>query len=437
MIKHLKLFLLFSILYSCSNAPEIGIKIISLNKSVTYGGTKNEIARSVISFNDGSYAVVGFTQSLDGDVSTSKTETQYDFWVLKFDSNDNLQWQKVYGGSSDDKAYKAISTSDNGITIAGYSKSNDGDLNSNEGFEDFWVLKLDNNGTIQWQTTTGFLGVDQAFSLTQTTDGGIFVGGILDVTSSNGEGNSLAKTQHAGGDYWAIKLNSNGDIEWRNYFGGTNTDTCYDVVETTDGYILVGSSDSTDVDINNNKGSYDFWIIKIDNAGNLLWEKNFGGTEIDEARAITKTNDGNFIIVGDTRSNDQDISINNGGADLWVIKINNDGELLWEKNFGGSNFDVARSINKTSDGGYVISGSSRSLDNGFTNQGQNDAWILKISSEGNEEWQQIIGGSNIDFFYDAIELEDGSFVAVGESSSNDGNIETNKGFSDLLIIKLK
>lgn len=437
MIKLLKLFLLFSILYSCSGDSNIDISIISLDKSITYGGTKNEIARSVISFNDANYAVVGFTQSLDGDVSTLKTETQYDFWVLKFDSNDTLLWQKVYGGSGDDKAYKAVSTSDNGIAIAGYSKSNDGDLNTNEGFEDVWVLKLDNSGVIQWQTTTGFLGVDQAFSLIQTADGGFFIGGILDVTSSNGAGNSLAKTQHAGGDYWAIKLNSNGIIEWRNYFGGSNTDTCYDVVETTDGYILIGSSDSTDVDINTNKGSYDFWIVKIDSVGNLLWEKNFGGTEIDEARAITKTNDGNFIIVGDTRSNDQDITTNNGGADLWVIKINTNGNLLWEKTFGGSNFDVARSINKTFDGGYVISGSSRSLDNGFTNQGQNDAWILKISSEGNEEWQQIIGGSNIDFFYDAIELENGSFVAVGESSSNDGNVEINKGFSDLLIIKLK
>ena len=436
MMKFLKLLLLFGVLYSCNNDPEINIKSISLDKIFTFGGTRNEIASSVIAFNDGSYAVIGFTQSIDGDIILTKTDS-YDFWVLKFDSNDILLWQKVYGGSSDDKAYKAISTSDNGFAIVGYSKSNDGNLISNEGFEDVWILKLDNNGNILWQTTTGFSGVDQGFSLLETSDGGFLIGGILDVTSSGGAGNNIAKTQHAGGDYWVIKIDNSGNIQWRNYFGGSNTDTCYAISEAADGYILVGSSDSSDVDITNNKGSYDFWVLKIDTTGTLIWEKNFGGSEIDEARAITKTNDGNFIIVGDTRSNDQDVTVNNGGADLWVIKINSDGNLLWEKSFGGSSFDVAKSIHKTFDGGNIISGSSRSLDHGFTNQGQNDAWILKISSEGNEEWQQIIGGSNIDFLYDAIELSDGSFVAVGESSSNDGNVAINKGFSDLLIIKLK
>lgn len=438
MVKLLKLFLLFSLLFSCSNDSEIGTtKTISFDKSITYGGTKNEVASTVVSFNDGSYAVIGYTQSIDGDIVTTKTMSQYDFWVLKFDINDNLLWQKTYGGSNDDKAYKAINTSDNGFAIVGYSKSNDGDLSSNEGFEDIWILKLDTDGNIQWQIATGFSGTDQAFSLIQTIDGGYFIGGVLDVTASNGAGNSRAKTQHAGGDYWAIKLDASGNLEWRNYFGGTNTDTCYDVIETIDGYILVGSSDSSDVDISNNKGSYDFWVLKIDKSGTLLWEKNFGGSEIDEARAITATNDGNFMIVGDTRSNNQDVTTNNGGADLWLIKITTDGNLLWEKNFGGSSFDAARSIAKTTDGGFLISGSSRSLDNEFSNQGQNDAWILKVSSDGDEEWQQIIGGSNIDFLYDAIELENGSYVAVGESSSNDGDILENKGFSDLLIIKLK
>lgn len=437
LIKYLFLFLM-CILSGCSETddPEIR-KTVSLDKVTTFGGSTNELGSSIIAFNDGSYAVVGFTQSIDGDVVTSKVDSQYDFWILKFDADDNLLWKKLYGGSSDEKAYKAIHTSDDGFAVVGYAKSNDGDVSFNEGFEDVWILKLDNSGNIEWQKTTGFSGVDQGLSLIQTADNGYLIGGILDVTSSGGLGNKQSKTQHAGGDYWLIKLNITGEITWRNFFGGSNTDTCNDIVETTDGYVLIGSSDSTDVDITDNKGSYDFWVVKTDKNGDLLWEKNFGGSEIDEARAVVKTSDGDFIIVGDTRSNDKDITFNSGGADCWIIKIDTEGELLWEKTFGGSSFDVARSIKSTADNGYVISGSSRSLDNGFTNQGQNDAWVLKISSEGNEEWQETIGGSNIDFLYDTIELNDGSYVAVGESSSNDGDMHTNKGFSDLLIIKLK
>ncbi|REH56607.1 hypothetical protein C7448_101649 [Tenacibaculum gallaicum] len=441
MLKELLLLLFVLIIYSCNKDdgiqlnPTLTTPEVSLVK--TLGGSVNESGRSVINTIDGGYIVAGFTQSIDGDIETTQNTIQYDFWLLKFDANDNLQWQKTYGGSKDDKAFKIIQTNDNGFAIVGYGKSDDGDVDINQGFDDVWILKLDSNGIIVWKKTTGFSGADQGFSIIQTSDGGYFAGSIIDVTASGGLGNSKQSAKHAGGDYWGIKLNTNGDIEWRKYFGGTNTDTCYDVAEAIDGYLLIGSSDSNDVDIKNNKGSYDFWVVKIDKSGNLFWEKSFGGTEIDEARAITKTNDGDFIIVGDTRSSDKNISQNNGGADLWAIKITNQGELLWQKNYGGSSFDVGRSIKKTSNGNFLISGSSRSADNNFTNKGQNDALIMKIDTDGNLLWQKTIGGTEIDFCYDAVELTNGNIIAVGESSSNNQDITTNKGFSDLLIIKLK
>lgn len=403
----------------------------------TLGGSVNESGRSVVATNDGGYAIAGFTQSIDGDIATTKSTIQYDFWVLKFDNQDNIQWQKTYGGTKDDKAYKLIQTNDNGFVIAGYAKSDDIDATSNNGFDDVWIVKIDTNGSIIWQTNTGFSGTDQGFSVIQTSDGGYFLGSILDVTASGGAGNSKSSAKHAGGDYWGVKLNANGSVQWRKYFGGANTDTCYDVTETSDGYLLVGSSDSNDVDIKNSKGSYDFWIVKIDKNGTLLWEKSFGGSEIDEARAITQTNDGNFIIVGDTRSSDKDVIKNNGGADVWAIKITTQGELLWQKNYGGSSFDVGYSIRKTLDNSFIISGSSRSADNNFINKGQNDALIMKIDTSGKLLWQKTVGGSEIDFCYDATELTNGNIIAVGESNSNNQDITTNKGFSDLLIIKLK
>ncbi|WGH74399.1 hypothetical protein P8625_09780 [Tenacibaculum tangerinum] len=441
MLKKAVSILLILIFYCCSKdigiyfSPSSNTPEISFVK--TFGGTVNESGRSVISTLDNGYLVAGYTQSIDGDITTTKKTVQNDFWVLKFDADDNLQWQKTYGGSKDDKAFQIIQTNDAGFAVVGHGKSNDGDVQTNEGFDDVWVLKLNSDGTIAWEKTIGFSGADQGFSIIQTSDTGFFVGGILDVTASGGLGNSKLTKKHAGGDYWGIKLNASGDIEWRNYFGGTNTDICYDVTETADGYLLVGTSDSNDVDVKNNQGSYDFWVVKTDKSGQMLWEKSYGGTEIDEARAIAKTNDGNFIIVGETRSSDKDVSKNNGGADVWAIKINTEGKLLWQKNYGGASFDVGRSISKTLDGNFLISGSSRSSDNNLENKGQNDAFIIKISSNGNLLWQKTVGGTEIDFCYDAVALANGTIIAVGESSSSNQDITTNKGFSDLLIIKLK
>ncbi len=407
----------------------------------TIGGSKNESAQSIVKTVDNGYAVLGHAQSADGDV-TGKLDESFDYWLLKYDLNGTLQWQKTYGGSDDDRGSAIIHTSDGGFAILGRSKSSNGDTTENNGFDDFWVSKLDAAGTISWQRSFGFSGVDTGISIIQTKDDGYLLVGVLDVTASGGEGNSKslqAKTQHAGGDYWVIKLNASGDKQWSRFYGGTFTDTPHDVIQTDDnGYILVGSSDSDDVDIKNNKGSYDFWIVKISDVGDLTWEKSFGGSEIDEARGIVKTSDDNYLIVGDTRSNDLDVSTNNGAADLWIIKISPTGTLIWEKTLGGSSFDVGRSIRKTQDNGFIVSGNSRSSNGDLiNNNGQNDAWVIKLDSNANLEWQKTVGGSHVDLIYDAIELNDQSIIAVGESQSSDMDIPENKGFSDVLIFKIK
>ncbi|MGB5420149.1 hypothetical protein [Algibacter sp.] len=407
------------------------------------GGTKNESAQSVIKTTDGGYAILGYTQSMDGDIANKSNES-FDYWLLKFNQNDILEWQKTYGGSDDDRGNGIIQTSDGGYAILGFSKSTDGSVSENNGAHDFWVSKLDAAGTISWEKNYGFLGADIGNTIIQTQDGGFLLTGTLDVSASNGAGNSKSissktnKTQHAGGDYWAIKTNALGEKQWSRYYGGTFTDTPYDAIQTQDnGYILVGSSDSADVDINNNNGTYDFWIVKISETGTLVWEKSFGGSQTDEARAIVESNDGNYIIVGDTRSSDFDVSINHGAADLWVIKISPTGNLIWEKTYGGISFDVARSISKTQDDTFIISGSSRSIDGDLTNNhGQNDAWVIKIDTHGALKWQKTIGGSEIDFAYGAVELNNKSIIVVGETSSANLDISDNNGFSDVLIFKL-
>lgn len=403
----------------------------------TFGGTKNESAASVVATSDGGYAVFGYAQSADGDVTTNTTEG-YDCWLLKFDANDALEWSNTYGGSLDDRGSEIIQTNDDGFAIVGYSKSNDEDVSENFGFHDLWIVKLTATGLISWEKSLGYAGTDKAFSIIQTTDGGFFIAGVLDVTASGGAGNSRA-VQHAGGDYWAVKLDASGNIQWTKYFGGNFTEEPNDIIETADGgFIIVGASDSVDIDITNNKGQYDYWIVKINALGTLVWEKSFGGTGVDEAHSIVATNDGNYYILGETRSDDVDVSNHIGDADLWLIQIDTNGNLLSEKTFGGSHFDVGRSIKKTTDGGFLFVGSTRSQNGDVSgNNGQNDAWVAKISNSGTIEWSETVGGSVSDFAYDVAELSNQKIIAVGETASNNFDITTQKGLLDVLIIKLQ
>ncbi|AYN66163.1 hypothetical protein D1013_01590 [Euzebyella marina] len=403
-------------------------------ETATFGGSLNDSGKALVKTTDRGFAILGHTQSNDGDVSDKDAE-DFDFWLMKFDAQSSLEWTKSYGGSENDRGSDLVQTADGGFALLGFSESSNGDVSENGGSLDYWLAKTDSNGNLLWQKSFGYKGRDEGISLIETKDQGYLLVGVLDVTASEGQGNQTARN-HAGGDYWAVKINSSGDIEWSQYYGGTFTDTAYDVVELNKGgYLIVGSSDSFDVDISDNKGTYDFWVVRITDVGELLWEKNFGGSEIDEAKAIVPTADGNFLIVGDTRSNDQDVSTNKGAADIWVVKIDGAGELVWERTYGGSGFDAASSVVATSDGGYLIAGNSRSGDGDLqSNQGQNDAWVLKINDEGIIVWQRSVGGSQIDLAAAVIELNGEKVFAVGESASDDFDVNQNKGFTDVFLL---
>ena len=428
--------------FSCNNEKipeELLNNTEGLDFVKTLGGNLNDSAQSIVNTTDGGYAILGYTQSNDGDI-VNKQDNSFDYWVLKFNTQDQLEWQQVYGGTNDDRGSKIIQTQDGGYAVIGSSASNDGNVTGNNGLQDYWLAKLDSSGNMSWQKSFGFSGNDIGISLLQSNDQGYLISGILDVTASGGLGNtSRINQRHAGGDYWALKLDATGNLEWSKYYGGNFTETPEGIAQTEDnGFIIAGGSDSIDTDISSNKGSYDFWVIRIASNGDLVWERSFGGEEIDEARAIVKSNDGNFVIAGDTRSDNGNVSSNNGAADLWIIKISPDGNLIWEKTLGGSSFDVARAISTTQDNGFLLAGSSRSSDGDLSeNKGQNDAWALKVDENGSIEWEISAGGSDIDFAYGIAELNDKSVVVVGDTSSNDKDIIENKGFSDMLILKIK
>jgi len=314
-----------------------------------------------------------------------------------------IQWQKSIGGTGTDIAYSIIQTSDNGFIVAGNSSSNNGDVSGNHGLGDYLVVKLSVTGNIEWQKSLGGTNEDDARSIQQTLDGGYIVVGSSNSNNGDVSGN------HGGADYWIVKLNSIGDIQWQKSLGGLSNEGANSIKETEDGgYIIAGTSASTNSDVSGNHGSIDYWIVKINIEGNIEWQKSLGGSNQDNLCSITQSFDGGYVIVGYSVSNDGDVSGNHGGVDYWIVKINSIGTIEWQKSLGGSNDDIPFSITQTIDGGYIIAGNSSSNDGDVSgNHGYVDCWIVKINSIGIIEWQKSLGGSNQDFVYSIIQISDG------------------------------
>lgn len=424
---------------SCSNDDNTSQNIFSgtISWAKTFGGSAKDVAISVINTTDGNILILGTTASIDGDI-IDKNSQENDYWLTKLDQQGNTLWAKTYGGTDDDVGQEVIELSDGNIAIVGYSKSSDGDASNNEGFHDNWILKLDHSGNILWEKSFGFSGHDHAYSLLETHDGGFFMSGFLDVTSSGGAGSTTrGANRHGVGEFWCHKLDAQGNIEWRKYFGGSSNDRAYGAVQSNDGgYVVTGLSESNDFDITNAYGSYDYWVVKLDANGNMVWETSIGGSEIDQSRAIVTTNDNGYLILGNSFSTDGVITANYGGSDVMITKLNANGAVSWSKNYGGSNFDFGTSIKKASNG-YLVTGYTQSIDIDVNeNKGDNDFWIFKINEFGNISWQKTFGGSGLDFCHDVIETIDNTIIIVGETESNDFDIPENKGLKDALIIKI-
>ena len=403
----------------------------------TFGGSNEDIAHAVIETEDGGFAVFGNTKSVDGDV-TDKIIEESDLWLLKFDAEAELEWTKTYGGSGDDRGHSLIQMNDGGYILLGYSQSKDGHGSNNEGQHDNWILRVDAQGVFMWERSFGYGGHDHAYSIIKTSDGGALFNGFLDVTASNGAGNSKADRSgslHGVGEFWCHKINSEGIVEWRNYYGGTSNDRSYDATELANGnFVLVGTSESVDVDITDPKGSYDVWVVTINPTGNLLWEKSLGGSEIDGANAVHENAEGNIVVFGNSFSSDGNRSFPKGSSDFWIATLSPSGALLSEDSFGGSSFDLGRGLSSGSDGVLWLAGYSRSNDGDVSsNKGDNDMLILRLSPDHIVLNSISIGGSALDLAHDIIELSSGKIIVIGETESIDGPFQGNHGNKDLVI----
>ena len=365
--------------------------------------------------------------------------------LLIINAQPSIQWQKSFGGSQSDGAYSICQTIDGGYVVAGYTESNDSDIAVFHGNQDYWILKLNNTGSIEWQKSLGGTDKDFSFSIQQTSDGGYIVAGQSISDDIDISGN------HGQEDYWIVKLNSSGNIQWQKSLGGSNNDYAYSIIQTiSGGYIVAGTTKSTDGDISFHHGTiaiqYDYWVVNLDSAGTILWEKTLGGGSNDLAECVIQTTDSGFVIAGRSSSNDGEVTGHHGTtqySDLWIVKLNNSGNLQWQKSLGGSLNDGAYSIQQTLDGGFIAGGTSTSSDGDVTlHYGSfvdNDIWIVKIDSVGNLIWEKTLGGTGTDWLHYIQQTNDGEYILAGYTGSDDGDLMGLRGRGidyDFWIVKL-
>jgi uncharacterized delta-60 repeat protein len=272
-----------------------------------------------------------------------------DVLIIKLNSSGNIQWSRAIGGTNYDEARSIQQTSDGGYIVAGRTTS------FGAGYYDALIIKLDSSGNIQWSRAIGGTNEDGVYSIQQTSDGGYIVAGV---TNSFGAGNF---------DSLIIKLNSSGNIQWSRAIGGTNYDEAYSIQQTSDGgYIVAGVTESFGA------GYSDALIIKLNSSGNIQWSRAIGGTYNDVAYSIQQTSDGGYIVAGWTNS------FGAGNSNSLIIKFNSSSGTQWSIAIGGTNGDVAYSIQQTSDGGYIVAGYTYSFGAGYS-----DALIIKLNSSGN------------------------------------------------------
>jgi uncharacterized repeat protein (TIGR01451 family) len=287
---------------------------------------------------------------------------------------------------------------------------------------------------IEWQKCIGGTSYEGINYTALTSDGGyIFVG------ESNSEDGDLSGLVHDDRDIWVVKMSASKEIEWQKRFGGTEFETPCSIVQATDGgYTLLAYTPSNDGDVSGNHGLNDVWIVKLSSIGAIQWQKCLGGTNYELAYDLIKTSDGGYAVLGRTESNDGDVNGQHGLADGWVVKLSSSGAIQWQKCLGGSNEERLLSINQTKDGGFIISGYTSSIDGDVSgNHGKNDAWIIKLSALGAIEWQKCLGGSEEEFILSVIQTSDGGYVGTGSSNSNDGDVSGGRlGYANVWVVKL-
>ena len=346
-----------------------------LSFSATFGGPQDDWGASIRQLSDGGYIIAGMTESYGAGSS--------DVWLVRTDASGSKLWDKTFGGTSWDDVRSVQQTSDGGYIIAGMTDS------YGAGGFDVWLVKADSTGNKEWDKTYGGANGDGGTSVQQTPDGGYIIAGW---TASSGAGAY---------DMCLIKTDASGEKAWDRTFGGTRDEGGNSVLQTPDGgYVIAGSTTSF------GSGEDDVWLIKTDSSGSEVWDKTYGSTYGDGANSVVQTSDGGYIVTGWTGA------LSESGSDIWLVKTDSQGSKVWDKTFGGAGDDVGNSVQQTPDGGYIIAGVTQSH-----GAGKEDVWLIKTDSTGSGVWDKTFGGRGNDGGRSVQLTSDGGYVITGSTAS--------------------
>jgi Secretion system C-terminal sorting domain len=343
------------------------------------------------------------------------------------------QWDKVFGGDEYDMLNVLIPASDGNFLLGGSSLSNvNGDKSQPSRnntppnyYPDYWIVKMSPGGVKVWDKTYGGAGgLEELFSIVPTSDGGALLVGI------SGSNASFEKTENSRGgyDYWIVRIDGNGNKLWDKTFGGNRDDFAYAGIATSDRGFLIGGSSMSDISGDKSQACYtsiynDYWLVKVDAAGNKLWDKTLGGEFNDAVKTMAQTADGGFLLGGRSNSTatfDKTSANNSYAYDYWVVKTDASGNPQWDKSFGGVNDEEITTILTLPGGNYLLTGTTESGISGnktAPSKGGDDFWLVKIDGTGNKLWDVAVGGNDIDQLRAAIPADDGGFIVAGTSRS--------------------
>ena len=341
----------------------------------TYGGSNHEQGFELIQLIDSSFVVAGSTRSFG--------EPNGDFYLIKTDKNGNLQWQQTYGGLDSDFCYSIEKAFDGGYILAGTTSS------FGSGSLDYLIIKVDSVGTFEWKKYYGGIGVEKLKDVIHSFD---FCYYFLGITYSFGAGTH---------DIQILKTDVNGDTLWTKTYGGIHNDVANCLIQSTDSNLLFVGWTS-----NFNANSGDVLLTKIDTSGNIIWTKTYGGLYFDGGSHLIQTFDGGYMITGRTQSSTAGVS-----NKLYLIKTDSFGDTIWTKAYNNHYFVNSNCIEQTVDGGYIITGSENITG---TNP---DVYVFKIDANGNEEWSASFGGASLDYGLCIKQTFDEGFVVSGTNSS--------------------
>ncbi|MFZ7138672.1 MAG: hypothetical protein ACOWW1_09690 [archaeon] len=347
----------------------------------TYGGEATDFVRSLIQTSDGGYAMAGWTESYGAGGT--------DYWLVKTDSQGNTQWSQTYGGTGSENAHAVVQTTDEGYALTGYRQL------KSDMERTCWLVKTDSEGNMNWNQT--FSGSENylAYSLVETSDGGLIIAGT---SFSSDVGNY---------DLWIIKTDATGEQQWNKTFGGNGFEEASSVIETSDeNFVITGYTTSF------GSGNYDGWLIKTDSDGNMQWNQTYGGANWDELCSVVQTIDRGYAMCGMTAS------YNGTSNDFWLVKTDADGNMVWNQTYDAGYYEKAHAIVETSDGGLGIAGYIS------YSTFKNDFWLIKTDSTGNIQWNQTYGTEkDWDIAYSLIQTADGGYALVGETLSTDDKVD--------------